>query len=129
MVEQRFAPVPQAVPRARSFAAGLLRGVGADVADRVLLLVSELATNCVRHAGASFLLDVIVGSDSVRVAVTDSGDGAVTMRSPEATEPSGRGLRIVDALADEWGIEPAREGTGKTVWFSMRTTAADSARA
>jgi anti-sigma regulatory factor (Ser/Thr protein kinase) len=81
-------------------------------------MVSELATNCIKHTDGGFDLTVIHDSDGIRVEAADHGPGDPNVRSPEPTEPSGRGLQIIDLLADEWGYE-RRPGSGKTVWFTL----------
>jgi hypothetical protein len=53
----------------------------------------------------------------VRIEVTDRGAGMPTLRIPPASEPTGRGLRIVRELADSFGVEPLPDPPGKTVWF------------
>ena len=84
-------------------------------------MVSELATNSVRHAGSEFTVDISSAGDAVRVVITDRGSGAPPMRAPTHDEPTGRGLRIVDRLADEWGIGDGSAGT--SVWFVVRVDA------
>jgi len=90
----------------------------------VALLVSELATNSVRHAAAGFTLAIDRTPDRIRVAVSDTGAGRPEKRSPDPVEPSGRGLLIVEALSDDWGTTPAPDGAGKTVWFEIATATA-----
>ncbi len=88
-------------------------------ADAVLLLVSELATNAVRHAGTPFEVTVDVRETGVRVAVID-GDlvNLPRLRRPGTQETSGRGLLIVDELAERWGTEEM-DGGSKAVWFTL----------
>jgi anti-sigma regulatory factor (Ser/Thr protein kinase) len=86
-----------------------------DVAE---LLVSEVVTNSIRHALAGGWVSVSRTAQRVRVEVTDTGGGTPTPRQAEPHEPTGRGLAIVAALAESWGVaEP--EGRGKTVWFEL----------
>ena len=94
--------------------------------DTVALLVSELATNSVRHAAAGFTLDIERGPERIRVAVSDTGPGDPEVRSPAPAEPSGRGLLIVEALSDAWGCSPAPGGIGKTVWFEIAAVPAEA---
>ena len=61
----------------------------------------------------------------VRVEVSDAAAGYPAPQEPVADAPHGRGLHIVQTLADAWGVEMQRDRTGKTVWFSMRLAAAD----
>ena len=88
------------------------------LADDVALLVSELVTNSVRHAGARsgepIGLHVAAWPRRVRVEVSDPGGGfAPREPRPRADGASGWGLYLVDRLADRWG---AADGT---VWFEM----------
>ena len=110
---------PQAVTAARRFVRETLSGEGADVIDAAELMTSELASNCVRHAGTGF--EVSVGArragGEIRVEVRDSGGGQPRALSPGPEEPSGRGLMIVEAMSDSWGVEHGRDG--KTVWFTI----------
>ena len=88
------------------------------------LLVTELVTNSVRHADLSaedtIRLEVLVGPTSVCVEVTDHGPGFARPafdKSPSGT--SGRGLYLVDALADRWGAQPTLNDNGWLVWFEL----------
>jgi anti-sigma regulatory factor (Ser/Thr protein kinase) len=84
------------------------------------LLVTELLTNSVRHAGteASIALDVEIYSNAVRVAVSDCGRGFQPVETPEphADRPGGWGLCLVDRLSDRWGVSLAER---TSVWFEM----------
>lgn len=113
-----FPAIPQSVHAARRFATDTLSGNPASMLDAVELMVSELATNCIRHERTSFHITILGSTQEVRVEVTDSGSGTPTMRSPGPDEPSGRGLQIVDMLSGSWGVEPEHP-SGKTVWFTM----------
>jgi anti-sigma regulatory factor (Ser/Thr protein kinase) len=118
-----FPAIPQSVHAARRFATDTLLGSPASILEAVELMVSELATNCIRHERTSFHITILGSTREVRVEVTDSGSGTPTMRSPGPDEPSGRGLQIVDMLSDSWGVEP-EQPSGKTVWFTMPAAAA-----
>jgi anti-sigma regulatory factor (Ser/Thr protein kinase) len=85
-------------------------------------MVSELATNCIRHTNSGFDLTVIRNGQDIRVEATDHAGGTPTMRSPEPTEPSGRGLKIIDMLSAGWGVQP-QPSEGKTVWFTISDVA------
>jgi serine/threonine-protein kinase RsbW len=120
MTEERtFSNDAASVTAARRWVLHALGDVAPTVADAVALMVSELSANAVRHSGTQFTLSIDATSARIRVSVADSGPGRPVVRSPEPTEPSGRGLQIVEALADEWGIDSAPEGQGKTVWFTI----------
>jgi anti-sigma regulatory factor (Ser/Thr protein kinase) len=112
----RFRCDPASVPAARRFVRDALREHSREVIDAAELMACELATNCVRHARTDFEL-VIRSHDQIRVEVRDTGQGRPRPRSPTPREPSGRGLRIVEAMSSTWGIIPS--SNGKTVWFTL----------
>lgn len=87
-------------------------------ADTVALLVSELASNVVRHAGSkSFSVNVWLG-ELVWVSVGDSNPSlGYGMQPASHDDVRGRGLPIVNALADTWGVETLSDG--KRVWFEL----------
>lgn len=107
----------EAVPVARAFALALL----ADRPDRdvVALLVSELAANAVNHAKTPFEVVITLLPGRTRVEVHDAGgEEPRLLTDEEDLAEEGRGLRIVEGLADSWGWQPA-DG-GKQVWFETR---------
>jgi anti-sigma regulatory factor (Ser/Thr protein kinase) len=117
---------PEAVSAARRFVREALSGEGADVIDAAELMASELTSNCVRHAETSFDVSVHVRED-IKVEVRDTGGGEPRRLSPGPEEPSGRGLMIVQAMSDSWGVEAA--SAGKKVWFKLaRSDSAAAAR-
>lgn len=116
-----FPGQPDEISRARHFTYHHLRR--SPVVAEVCLMVSEVATNAVRHTrsgelGGQFTLALTVGEGSVRVEVADEGsaEGEVpqveAMTSLEAER--GRGLAIVHALADRHGVVQPN-----TVWFQI----------
>jgi anti-sigma regulatory factor (Ser/Thr protein kinase) len=123
-----FPGSPESVTAARHFVVDLLDGLPAEIIDRVALAVSELATNSVRHARTPFVVSVERAPDVLRIEVYDRGSGAPAPRAPASGDASGRGLRIVERLASDWGVVsgPRTEG-GKTVWFSMRLPTLETA--
>jgi anti-sigma regulatory factor (Ser/Thr protein kinase) len=98
----------------------LLADIAPEVADVVSLMVSELATNCVLYVDSDFTVAVAREGRAVRIDVRDEGDGVVTLRDPKPTDPNGRGLRIVQKLSDEWGVQEDVDHHGKSVWFTIR---------
>ncbi len=116
------------VSAARRFASEHLDGSPVDLREAVELMVSELATNCIRHVDSEFEVAVHRTDTAIRVEVTDPGAGTPSMRFPGPDEPTGRGLRIVDMLSDAWGVEPG-EPSGKTVWFMLALAPAVNAAA
>ena len=91
-----------------------------ETLETVKLLVSELVTNSVRHAGlpasAEIGLRVFAAEKLVRVEVTDAGPGFDPANRPEPSEAGGWGLRLVDAMADRWGVEVVPV---VRVWFEL----------
>ena len=94
----------------------------ADVREDVLLLLTELVTNAVRHADtepdAPVRVEVQLQSRTVRVAVYDEGPGfAAQAAVPGRQEKSGWGLQLVDRIANHWAVRPTPNGT--CVWFEI----------
>ena len=88
-----------------------------DLMAAAEVLISELATNVVRHARTHFTVTVAWDGANLRVEVSDASP--LTPR-PQLTPPdreSGRGLLLVDAIATTWGVDLSPEG--KTVWFTI----------
>jgi anti-sigma regulatory factor (Ser/Thr protein kinase) len=100
--------------------------VPAGLRDDVMLLVTELMTNAVLHAGVgpdqSLRVELTPGRRRVRVEVTHPGNGFHYDRmDPSPDTVGGWGLVMVDRIADRWGISP---GTDRTcVWFELRRDA------
>ncbi|MEV0302891.1 ATP-binding protein [Streptomyces prasinus] len=96
-----------------------LKGSGLlEVADAAELALSELLANVIRHVpgrrcGICFLL--LPGA--VRVEVSDGCPRLPVAAAQEALAEGGRGLLLVEAVTDRWGVTPCPTGGGKTVWF------------
>jgi anti-sigma regulatory factor (Ser/Thr protein kinase) len=119
--DREFSPEPRSVAAARRFAMAALSGTPAHVLEAVKLMVSELVTNSIRHAGTDFQVTVCCEQGTIRIEVTDHAGGNPVLRSPGPEDATGRGLRIVEALSEAWGVEPAAT-QGKTVWFTVPAT-------
>lgn len=89
-----------------------------ELSDAVELGVTELLANVVRHVpDRRCALLLLRQPDGVRVEVTDSSDQLpCSPTSPNPESEGGRGLLLLDAMVDKWGVSPWRGG-GKTVWF------------
>jgi serine phosphatase RsbU (regulator of sigma subunit)/anti-sigma regulatory factor (Ser/Thr protein kinase) len=106
------------VSRARAVAADALRRWGLEKAeDSVLLLVSELVTNALVHAGSSAHLALLQLSDAVRIEVSDRSPSEPRPRIASTEAVGGRGMLLVDALSSRWGTMERRDG--KTVWAQV----------
>jgi anti-sigma regulatory factor (Ser/Thr protein kinase) len=93
-------------------------GVDDEVAYTAMLCASELTTNALLHAGTPALVEVDLSAERLLVVVTDTGTrGPITRTSPEALASRGRGLNMIDSLADAWGSEPTVRGAA--VWFEV----------
>ncbi|HLY50584.1 MAG TPA: ATP-binding protein [Solirubrobacteraceae bacterium] len=113
-----FRNAPESVPSARAFAAEVLNEEPEEVREVVALMISELASNCVRHADTEFEVTISRSGGEVRVEAMDCGSGAPSMRDAGPADPHGRGLQIIDMLSSSWGFSTLPKG-GKTVWFAL----------
>ncbi len=114
-----FPDAVESVTQARHFVAEVLEGRAADdTSEAAQLMVSELAGNSIRHARTGFSVGVEITSSSVRVDVSDTGPGQPSLQARDPLGPSGRGLRIVKDLSEQWGIDISDDT--KTVWFLLR---------
>ncbi|MFJ4004530.1 ATP-binding protein [Streptomyces sp. NPDC090023] len=121
--ELRFQRAAASVGKARAFVRAALPAAQIrERIDDITLCVSELATNAVRHgspAGHLFLVRVSVNESLLRIEVHDAGESRPVLRAPADDDLSGRGLVLVDSLADDWGTGP-RDGLGKVVWIEFK---------
>lgn len=89
----------------------------ADLLDPVVLLVSELVTNGVVHTGGPVLLGVDRQGDGVLVRVLDPSPVLPVRRRQSTSATTGRGVAMLEDLADEWGVH--RFEHGKLLWFCL----------
>ena len=113
---------PREVSRVRRAVTSALGGwgVSTDDLDVVALLTSELVTNAIRHGEPPVRLRAEHDDSAVTVCVEDANGSAPVAVTGGAWDASGgRGLHLVESLADCWGV--ARDGAGKQVWFRVLT--------
>ncbi|MEZ0091040.1 ATP-binding protein [Streptacidiphilus sp. EB129] len=109
-----FPPHPQNVRHARRITRTALAAWGApDLIDSAEMLVSELVTNALRYGCGPVDLTLALTGQCLRIAVTDEGTSLPAPREAGEDAQSGRGLSIVETLADSW--EVVVRLTGKTV--------------
>lgn len=113
-------PEPTSPARIRRWLLGRLAAwrIAEETAETAALCASELATNALLHAGTPSRVRVDVSAERLLVAVTDGGTrGRVQVGEPEPLSRRGRGLQLVEHLADAWGSDQTIHGT--TVWFEL----------
>ncbi|WP_225653749.1 ATP-binding protein [Streptomyces pseudogriseolus] len=127
---RNFSVLLSATPRSARLARLLtdahLRDWGHDP-DAACHVVAELAANAVTHGrvpGRDFRLAFHVVGHTLRIEVTDTRSDRLPRHRPPATDAeSGRGLLLVEALADRWGVGvPEDRFPRKTVWAELRLT-------
>jgi anti-sigma regulatory factor (Ser/Thr protein kinase) len=92
--------------------------INGEVGEVTVLLVSELVTNAMRHGGDPIKMIADTTASGLRVEVYDgNGEAFPAIRDVRPDAPGGRGLRLVDALADRWGA--IADAAGKCVWFEI----------
>ena len=112
---------PESPRNARRFVSGQAAEWGYDhILPAVELLTSEVVTNAVLHAeGTAIEVEVADLADGLLVGVADhASDAEPTPRLAKPTDPTGRGLTLVDALASSWGVSQVPDD-GKVVWFRI----------
>ena len=118
--------VPASVDAPRVARRELARSIGSQLdagrLDDVRLLVSEIVTNAVRHAGLSESDDITVhirpDGHGFIVEISDTGRGFYPMPRSQAAVAGGWGLPLLQHLSDGWGVEQRSEG-GSMVWFRI----------
>lgn len=132
-----LAAIPGAPGLGRHFLAQLLDlwGVDAESAESALLLLSELVTNSVRHAGRPsgpatlqrgevpqlVAISAQISTGRLYIEVWDSSPNVPTVKDVDEDAEDGRGMHIVSCLAHKWGCHPAilRHTPGKVTWFEL----------
>jgi anti-sigma regulatory factor (Ser/Thr protein kinase) len=111
---------PSSVSTARRFIAARTAAWSfpEPAADRLVLIGSELVTNAVLHARTELTLTLELREDRVRISVMDRSRTPATMRHYRPDALTGRGLGVVAALSDRWGVSTAPDG--KVVWAELQ---------
>ena len=107
---------PRDAAAARAFVRGLLAGrLPGSIIDTAELLVSELVTNAIQHAGTTLTVDIAHSPEALWIAVTDGDAHNRPRRSAAAPDDErGRGVFLIEALAQDFGVRDVPGG--KQVW-------------
>ncbi|MEW2621978.1 ATP-binding protein [Streptomyces sp. NPDC048106] len=129
----RFTSTPRGARLARRLVSHRLDDWGhpytTPVNETLTLITAELSANAVRHGhvpGRDFHVQLTLAEGILRIEVTDTRaekQPSPTPLPPDSLSESGRGLHLVAALADDWGITPRPAAPGKTVWAQLRVPA------
>ncbi|MFF6809774.1 ATP-binding protein [Streptomyces sp. NPDC012403] len=136
-----FTSTPRGARLARLFVAHCLDSWGhpydSHVNETLALITAELCANAVQHGrvpGRDFHVRLTAEADGARLRVEISDTraerrpAATVPAAPDAESESGRGLLLVTALADDWGVTDRRGGPGKTVWATVSNSSDARAR-
>jgi anti-sigma regulatory factor (Ser/Thr protein kinase) len=117
-VRRTFPLDPTSASAARRFVGDVLvQWQLESIVHQVTLMTSELVTNSVLHTSGE--LELALGADDERlhVEVVDHSERLPELQAPDIDAPGGRGLMIIEALSDRWGVDT--RATGKAVWFEV----------
>ena len=116
-----LSPRADSVTRARHWARGVVNAWEAEDLEWALSqLLTEVVTNAVLHAGTEVVvvLHCLPTQSGLRCEVSDASSSRLRRRHHSAEATTGRGLVLLEQLADAWGVET--HPAGKTVWFEVR---------
>jgi anti-sigma regulatory factor (Ser/Thr protein kinase) len=122
-----FAPTPESVPLARHRIAAFLAQSGCprEISADATLIVSELATNAIRHVTASsgFSLCVTLGPVGIRIECVDPAwNNKPHVERPSEDSQFGRGMQLIALLASAWGVRSNEDARQKTVWALLEVS-------
>jgi anti-sigma regulatory factor (Ser/Thr protein kinase) len=118
-VRAELASAPSSVRTARALVTAALEA-WPHLQDTAALLVTELATNAVLHARSTFLVELRLGPDTVRIAVSDTSPVQPQRKLHGVRAGTGRGLGLVALLSTAHGCEHRSDGAyRKTVWCEL----------
>jgi anti-sigma regulatory factor (Ser/Thr protein kinase) len=117
--EVTYSGRPESVGDARRFVGTSLVEAGLQrILDDARLVTSELASNVVRHARTGFTVTLVVVEGSLLLSVRDWAAPYPVTGTTDRLAERGRGLMLVEALSESWGVTPA-DGGGKSVWARL----------
>jgi anti-sigma regulatory factor (Ser/Thr protein kinase) len=119
--QAEFPAAVASVPAARRWVRSRLPSwLSHEDCERIVLLVSETVTNAVRHARSEVGLRLYDRRPTFRVEIDDGAASLPVTRHAGLDEESGRGVMLIEAVADRWGVTGRH--SGKTVWFEVRAS-------
>ncbi|MFE4664037.1 ATP-binding protein [Streptomyces sp. NPDC056716] len=127
-VHHRLSRSPRSAGRARALLRGQLTewNIDGEASQVAELLLSELVTNALLHAqvptGREIGLRFTRYDGRLRVEVADANNDRPEVRAATVEDEHGRGLALVEALADRWGYCPRPYGIGKATWAEVTLT-------
>jgi anti-sigma regulatory factor (Ser/Thr protein kinase) len=113
-------PAISSVPLTRRWLAERLAADPRELRETAALLTSELVTNAVLHAATEITITIRREPTGLRVEVADDDPQLPAVKQYDEAAATGRGLSVVTALADDWGV--TRRAVGKVVWFELGDT-------
>lgn len=116
-LEFRLEPIAESVKVGRQRIRDVLAAQPDEVIEAAALLTNELVTNAIKHGEAPIAVEVSVNDERIRIAVADNGPDLPTPTPADHQAESGRGLTIIEKLADRWGVDQLR--VGKRVWVEL----------
>lgn len=120
---RRLSPHPSSAAQGRRLVRDVLAAAGRDdLADVAELLVSEVVTNALVHAGTPVEVRARVGERGLRVEVSDGSPRVPVVRHYASLTATGRGLLLIEELVDRWGVDSL--AAGKCVWFELEAVRA-----
>jgi len=113
-------PTAESASVARWLVNDLLRDlVDSGTRDTAALLTTELVSNAIRHTRDELVIGVRLVAGRLRIGVSDSSHRRPQLVQVGGRDTSGRGLHLVEVMAERWGVDPDDRGLGKTVWFEL----------
>ncbi|HWD24263.1 MAG TPA: ATP-binding protein [Acidimicrobiales bacterium] len=119
LAEREYPAAIHAPRNARRLVTEALDGVDPDTVEMAVLVTSELTTNAVTHAAGPFGLKILRDDKVVRIEVSDSSPSLPTVQPTSVLRGGGRGLSIVEQIAERWGVVTESARPGKTVWCEI----------
>ena len=119
MEDLRLPASAAAAKAGRAFITGYCsrHGVSIVASDDAVLITSELIGNAYLHAGGGTNVSARCRGQVLRIEVTDGSTVHPQLRRGRTEDQNGRGVMIMDALAQDWGVHT--QPTGKAVWFEL----------